>query len=96
MSLGVVFSDAVAQSGVPGGDGMTASGRVGLRVRWHVLAGGGAEVINRFGGSCADCHSLAEPQFDFVCEADHGCEPLPIDDAVIESVQAADPRPPRS
>jgi hypothetical protein len=59
-----------------------------------ILTRGGAEVINRFGGSCADCHSLAEPQFDFVCEQDHGCEPLPIDRSVIESVQAADPRPP--
>jgi hypothetical protein len=59
-----------------------------------ILERGGAEVINRFGGSCADCHSLAEPQFDFVCEDDHGCEPLPIDDTVIEAVQDADPRPP--
>lgn len=59
-----------------------------------ILERGGAEVINRFGGSCADCHALAEPQFDFVCEDTHGCEPLPIDDAVIESIQTADPRPP--
>jgi hypothetical protein len=54
---------------------------------------GGAEVINRFGGSCADCHSLARPEFDFVCEDDHGCEPLPIGDDVITSIQDADPRP---
>jgi hypothetical protein len=60
----------------------------------EILSRGGAEVINQFGGSCADCHAAAEPQFDFVCEDDHGCEPLPIGDDVIRSVQASDPRPP--
>ncbi|HEX8804663.1 MAG TPA: hypothetical protein VF743_10725 [Acidimicrobiales bacterium] len=59
-----------------------------------ILERGGAEVINRFGGSCASCHSAAEPQFDFVCEDTHGCAPLPIGDDVIRSVQEADPRPP--
>jgi hypothetical protein len=59
----------------------------------EITTRGGAEVINRFGGSCADCHSLARPEFDFVCEKDHGCEPLPIGDDVIDSVQASDPRP---
>lgn len=54
---------------------------------------GGAEVINQFGGSCADCHRAARPEFDFVCEDDHGCEPLPIGDDVITGVQASDPRP---
>jgi hypothetical protein len=54
---------------------------------------GGDEVINRFGGSCATCHELAEPQWDFVCEQDHGCEALPIDRATIESIQQSDPRP---
>ena len=59
----------------------------------EILTRGGAEVINRFGGSCADCHSLAEPEFDFVCEDTHGCEPLPIGDDVITSIQDQDPRP---
>jgi hypothetical protein len=54
---------------------------------------GGADVVNQFGGSCADCHKLAKPQFDFVCEHDHGCDPLPIGDDVIKAVQNADPRP---
>jgi len=54
---------------------------------------GGAEVKNRFGGSCSGCHGAAKPQFDFVCEHDHGCAPLPIGDDVIKSVQGADPRP---
>jgi hypothetical protein len=59
----------------------------------EIVTRGGAEVINQFGGSCADCHVLAEPQFDFVCEDDHGCEPLPIGDDVIQGIQAGDPRP---
>jgi len=59
----------------------------------EIVTRGGAEVINQFGGSCADCHSLAREEFDFVCEKDHGCEPLPIGDDVIHSVQESDPRP---
>jgi hypothetical protein len=58
-----------------------------------ILTRGGAEVINRFGGSCSSCHSAADPKFDFVCEHDHGCEPLPIGDDVIHAIQQADPRP---
>jgi hypothetical protein len=38
-------------------------------------------------------HSLAEPQWDFTCEQDHGCDPLPVGRDVIELVQDADPRP---
>jgi hypothetical protein len=54
---------------------------------------GREDVVNRFGGNCASCHSLAEPEFDFVCEQDHGCDPLPIGRDVITAVQEADPRP---
>ena len=54
---------------------------------------GADEVVNRFGGNCASCHAAADPQFDMVCEDDHGCEPLPIDDNVILAIQEADPRP---
>jgi len=54
---------------------------------------GGDEVVNRFGGSCATCHQLAEPQWDFVCEQDHGCESLPLTREQFEAIQAADPRP---
>ena len=54
---------------------------------------GGDEVVNRFGLSCAECHSLADPSFDFVCEQDHGCEPLPFTRETIEQIQDGDPRP---
>ena len=59
-----------------------------------IVTRGGSEVVNRFSGtSCAGCHSAAEPQFDFVCEDDHGCAPLPVGDDVITAIQNADPRP---
>jgi hypothetical protein len=58
-----------------------------------ILSRGGAEVTNRFGGSCSSCHSAADPKFDFICEHTHGCAPLPIGDDVIRGVQQADPRP---
>jgi len=54
---------------------------------------GTSNVVNRFGGSCQSCHSAAAPQFDFVCEHDHGCAPLPVGDDVIAAIQRADPRP---
>jgi hypothetical protein len=61
-----------------------------------IVTRGGSEVINRFSGtSCAGCHSAAEPQFDFVCEDNHGCAPLPVGDDVIKSIQDLDPRPRR-
>ncbi|HEY8547727.1 MAG TPA: hypothetical protein VIL36_21840 [Acidimicrobiales bacterium] len=59
----------------------------------EIVKRGGAEVVNQFGGSCADCHRAARPEFDLVCEDDHGCAPLPIGDDVIRSLQASDPRP---
>ncbi len=50
-------------------------------------------VVNRFGGNCASCHIAAKGKFDFVCEHNHGCAPLPISDAVIKAIQLGDPRP---
>ena len=53
----------------------------------RILSRGGAEVLNRFGGSCASCHSAAKPQFDFVCGNNHGCAPLPIGPDLIAFLQ---------
>ena len=53
-------------------------------------------MINRFGGSCATATSRPSAQFDLVCEDDHGCEPLPIGDDVIEAVQELRSPPHRS
>jgi hypothetical protein len=52
----------------------------------------GVNVVNLLQGvTCLSCHEPAS-RFDFVCEKGHGCAPLPIDDAKIREVQAADPR----
>lgn len=59
-----------------------------------ILDRGGDKVKNAFGGSCANCHGQAQPQWDFVCETTHGCEPLPFNEAQILAVQNADPRCP--
>jgi hypothetical protein len=60
-----------------------------------ILSRGGAQVVNRFGGSCASCHGAARSNFDFVCGNDHGCAPLPIGPDVFAALQKADPRPRR-
>ncbi len=59
----------------------------------RILKRGGAEVVNRFGGSCASCHGAADSRFDFVCGQDHGCAPLPIGPGVFALLQRSDPRP---
>jgi hypothetical protein len=53
---------------------------------------GVAEVVNRFGGNCFTCHIAAKPEWDLVCEKDHGCAPLPIPTERIVAIQKADPR----
>jgi hypothetical protein len=59
-----------------------------------ILARGGAEVLNRFGSSCAGCHGKAKPEFDFVCVGtETGCDPLPIGPDIFAALQAGDPRP---
>lgn len=58
-----------------------------------IVTRGADDVVNRFGGNCASCHAAAAPQFDMVCEHDHGCAPLPIGDDVIAAIQQSDPRP---
>ncbi|HSN98673.1 MAG TPA: hypothetical protein VLS89_10330 [Candidatus Nanopelagicales bacterium] len=56
-----------------------------------IVQRGTTEVTNMF-GNCFDCHNLAQPQFDLICEKDHGCDPLPVGDDVLLGVQNGDPR----
>ena len=58
----------------------------------EILTRGSDQVVNAFGGNCLECHSKAAPQWDLVCEQDHGCDPLPFTLEQIEAVQNADPR----
>jgi len=53
---------------------------------------GTTDVVNSFNGNCYGCHALAEPQWDLVCEEDHGCDPLRLTTEIIEAFQDADPR----
>lgn len=53
---------------------------------------GSTQVVNKFGGNCFECHQQAEPQWDFICEEGHGCDPLPIPDFLIRWTQRNDPR----
>jgi len=51
----------------------------------------GDHAVNFEGRECLSCHA-AGIEYDFVCEKDHGCEPLSVTDEQIAAFQAADPR----
>lgn len=53
---------------------------------------GFVDVVNRFGGNCFACHVKAKPEFDMICEQDHGCDPIPLTRDVIAVIQKTDPR----
>ncbi|EYF06961.1 hypothetical protein [Chondromyces apiculatus] len=57
-----------------------------------ILARGAAETVNAFGGNCFDCHALAQPQWDLICEDTHGCDPIPLSAEQIQQIQDGDPR----
>jgi hypothetical protein len=51
-----------------------------------------AEVNNRFGLNCFTCHVKAQPEFDFICETEHGCDPIQVTKAMFGALQRTDPR----
>jgi len=53
---------------------------------------GTTDVINKFGGNCFECHQKAKPQWDLICEDNHGCDSLPIPSFIISMIQNNDPR----
>lgn len=53
---------------------------------------GFVDVINRFGGNCFACHVRARPEWDLICEKDHGCDPVPVTREKIFQLQQTDPR----
>lgn len=57
-----------------------------------ILKRGFVEVNNRFGKNCFACHVPAREKFDFICETNHGCEPIPIDHKMTGALQRSDPR----
>jgi hypothetical protein len=53
---------------------------------------GFVEVVNRFGGNCFACHVKARPEWDFICETGHGCDPIPLTEPMLGALQRTDPR----
>jgi hypothetical protein len=53
---------------------------------------GFVDVMNRFDGNCFTCHAPAREKWDFICESDHGCDPIPIDHSMTGALQRSDPR----
>jgi hypothetical protein len=53
---------------------------------------GFADLVDPLGGTCFGCHSNAKPQWDLVCEADHGCVAIPVTRAMAGALQRTDPR----
>ena len=61
-----------------------------------IFTRGFAEVNNRLGLNCFACHVKARPEHDFICETEHGCDPLPVTRAMFGALQRTDPRCPGS
>jgi len=57
-----------------------------------IIKRGFVDVVNRFGGNCFACHAQARPEWDMVCETEHGCAPIPLTHAMKLAVQKSDPR----
>ena len=57
-----------------------------------IINRGFVDVVNRFGGNCFGCHVKAKPEWDLICEKDHGCDPIPVTSEQILQLQQADPR----
>ena len=67
----------------------------------EITVRGAFEAVNKFGGNCFGCHIKAKPEFDLICEQDHGCDPITFEhegktvtlsQEMIKGVQATDPR----
>jgi hypothetical protein len=52
---------------------------------------GTVDVVNQI-GNCFECHNAAAPQWDLVCETNHGCAPLPLTQTMFRALQRTDPR----
>jgi hypothetical protein len=59
----------------------------------EILTRGATPVLNRFGMDCLACHGKADAQWDMVCDENHGCDPLGLDQQMIVTLQSIDPRP---
>jgi hypothetical protein len=58
----------------------------------RIVSRGTQDVNNFLGLNCFECHKAARAEFDFVCEQDHGCAPLPVTRPMFHAIQHTDPR----
>lgn len=49
-------------------------------------------MIGSDGANCFACHSLSRPEWDLICESEHGYAPIPETPAMIGALQRTDPR----
>jgi len=56
-----------------------------------IVTRGRDDVVNFAGGNCFSCHSAAR-RYDFICEHNHGCAPIPLTDDVVNLLQTDDTR----
>lgn len=57
-----------------------------------IISQGFAKLEGVHGGFCMGCHSSVPPQYDLVCEADHGCVPIPLTRPMAAALAHTDPR----
>lgn len=57
-----------------------------------IHARGVTDAVNFAGGNCFECHQQARPEADFVCETENGCDPIPVNDSLLQTFQRGDPR----
>ncbi len=67
--------------------GVTASGTT-------ITKRGTTDVVNQFNGNCLNCHAKAAPAFDLICATTHGCDPLPLSESQLVTLQNQDARCP--
>jgi hypothetical protein len=60
----------------------------------EIVARGVADVNNSSGGNCFGCHVKARPEWDMICDQNHGCDPIPLSRTMITAIQKTDPRCP--
>lgn len=58
----------------------------------QITSRGFAKLQGAHGGFCFGCHSNSKPQWDLVCEADHGCVAIPVTRPMAGALQRTDPR----
>ncbi len=56
-----------------------------------IVTRGRDDVVNFAGDNCFSCHSAAR-RYDFICEMNHGCAPIPLTDPVVDVLQMDDIR----